>query len=97
MRHRFWGLIRELKADNTAQPPYNQAAAEKIRHLLEELGLAETLLLDFELLLNLFEERAQKHREQVEKRKRELDEEQRKKQEWDVVKEEDAEDEWEMI
>lgn len=97
MRHRFWGLIRDLKLDNTVQPPYNQQAAEKIRHLLEERGLAETLLLDFELLINLWEQRAQENREKAEKRRHELEQEQRKKQEWDVVKPEDAEDEWEMI
>lgn len=97
MRHRFWELIRQLKIDNTAQPPYNQAVAFKMRQLLEELGLGETLLLEFELLLHIFEERAEKHREDVEKRAREHEEEQRKNQEWDVVKEEDAEDEWEML
>ena len=68
-----------------------------MRQLLEELGLGETLLLEFELLLHIFEERAEKHREDVEKRAREHEEEQRKNQEWDVVKEEDAEDEWEML
>lgn len=97
MRHRFYELIRQLKGDKTAQPPYNQSVAFKIRQLLEERGLAETLLLDFELLLNVLEEQAEKHRQDVEKRRRELEEEQRKKQEWDVVKEEDAEDEWEML
>ncbi|KAG6359998.1 hypothetical protein INS49_011054 [Diaporthe citri] len=97
VRHRFWNLIRDLKVDNSARPPYSQKAADNIRHLLEERGLAETLLLDFELLLNVFEERAQKRREELEKTRQEHEEEQRKKQEWDVVKEEDAEDEWEMI
>lgn len=97
MRHRFWTLVRQLKVDNNARPPYNQTVADKIRQLLEERGLGETLLLDFELLLHVFEERAQKHREELEKKKQEHEEEQRKKQEWDVVKEEDAEDEWEMI
>ncbi|KAG6357729.1 hypothetical protein INS49_013608 [Diaporthe citri] len=65
VRHRFWTLVRELKVDNTARPPYSQKAADKIRHLLEEWGLAETLLLDFELLLHVSEERAQKHREEL--------------------------------
>lgn len=97
MRHRFWTLVRELKVDNTARPPYSQKAADNIRQLLEERGLAETLLLDFELLLHLFEERAQKRREEMEKRAQEHEAEQRKKQEWDVIKEEDADDEWEMI
>lgn len=90
-------MIRDLQVDTTAWPPYDQQAAERIRHLLEERGLAETLLLDFELLLNLWEERAQENRERAEKRRHELDKEQRKKQEWDVVKQEDAEEEWELI
>lgn len=97
MRHQLLGLIQELQHDDTRQPPYNQQAADKMRELLEERGLGETLLLDFELLLNLLETRAQKHREKVEKRKQEHEAEQRKKQEWDLVKEEDAEDEWEMV
>lgn len=90
-------LMGQLKVDNTAQPPYNQAVAYQIRHLLEERGLGETLLLDFELLLHVFEEQAQKNREQAEKKKQEIEEEERKKQEWDVVKEDDAEDDWEMV
>lgn len=89
--------MRELQYDHTRQPPYNHQAADKIRELLEERGLGETLLLDFELLLNLFEARAQKHREEVEKRMQEYEEEERKKQEWDLVKKEDAEDDWEMV
>ncbi|KAK7740267.1 hypothetical protein SLS63_001467 [Diaporthe eres] len=97
VRHHFWSLVRELRFDKSARPPYSQKAADNIRHLLEERGLGETLLLDFELLLNVFEDRAQKHREELEERRQEHEEEQRKKQEWDVVKEEDAEDEWEMI
>lgn len=90
-------LMGQLKVDNTAQPPYNQTVAYQIRHLLEERGLGETLLLDFELLLHVFEEQAQKNREQAEKKKQEIAEEERKSQEWDVVKEEDAEDDWEML
>lgn len=90
-------LMGKLKVDDTAQPPYNQAVAYQIRHLLEERGLGESLLLDFELLLHVFEERAQTNKEQAEKRKQEIEEEERKKQEWDMVKEDDADDEWEMV
>lgn len=97
MRHCFLSLIRKIKLDKTARPPYSQRAADNIRHLLEERGLGETLLLDFEQLLHVFEDQAQQHREELEARKQEHEQEQRKKQEWDVVKEEDAEDEWELI
>lgn len=96
-RHRFFDLLRRLKIDKTAQPPYNQAAAFQIRAALEKWGLGETLLLDFEMLLHHAEELAEKHREGVEKLAQEHEDEQRKKQEWDVVNEEDAEDAWQMI
>lgn len=68
MWHRSWTLVRKLKVDDTARPPYSKKAADKIRHLLEEKGLAETLRLGFNLLLHLFEKRAHKCREELEKR-----------------------------
>lgn len=64
---------------------------------MEKWGLGETLLLDFERLLHHFEERAEKHREETERKAQEYEEEQRKKQEWDVVTEDDANDDWELV
>lgn len=72
--HRLWTLVRKLTVDNTARLPYSKKAADKIRHLLEEQGRAETLRLGFHLLLHLFEEQAHKRREELEKRAQEHEE-----------------------
>ncbi|KAK2607137.1 hypothetical protein N8I77_005839 [Diaporthe amygdali] len=97
-RHQFYSLIRELNVDmQGANPVYSQTAAFKIRNELEKWGLGETLLLDFERLLHHFEERAERHREETERKAQEYEEEQRKKQEWDVVTEDDANDDWELV
>ncbi|KAL1884093.1 hypothetical protein Daus18300_000204 [Diaporthe australafricana] len=96
-RQRFTDLIRQLKIDTQAQPPYDQAAAVQMQSALEKWGLGETLLLDFEMQLHRFEALSQEHREKVEKLAEENKAEQRKKQEWDVVNEEDADDPWEVV
>lgn len=56
------------------QPLYNYSPAGTASHHLKEWGLGETLLLDFELLLNFFDLHVQRHGEEVEKRMHEHEE-----------------------
>lgn len=85
-----------LRDDDRAKS-YDQAVAEKIQHFLMERGLAESLLGDFQLLLDASDERARKHREETEKRKEEIKRETRKQQEWDMIREADAVEDWELV
>lgn len=95
-RHIFNGLMGRLRTDDKAQS-YSQAVADKVQHFLMDRGLAESLLGDFQLLLDVSDERARKHREEMEKRKEEIKQEERKQKEWDVIREAETIEDWELV
>lgn len=99
-RRVFFGLLGGLDLDVSAEPPYDLAAAEKVRDFLVTAGLGEESLLDFKVFLQGVEVEAQKRKEQAENATEALEKERRRKGEWDVVEKSDAEDlgePWEMV
>ncbi|KUI73852.1 hypothetical protein VM1G_09427 [Cytospora mali] len=97
LRSWFFDLVRGLSLDVNVQPPYDLAAATRLREFLEGAGLGENLVLDFEKLLIEVSNEARKRREEAEMAAKQLEEERRKKAEWDMIETSDAEEEWEIL
>lgn len=79
-----------------AQPPYDLAAADRVREFLEDLG-DDLLLDDFETLLECVENQAQQRKDEVEKVAEMLEQERRRAGEWDVIEKGDVDEPWEMV
>ncbi|ROW06593.1 hypothetical protein VMCG_04272 [Cytospora schulzeri] len=97
VRRAFFGLLRGLNLDVCAEPPYDSAAADRLREFLVAAGRGEVLLLDFEAFLKSVRVEAQKRKERAEKVAKALEEERRNKGEWDMIEKSDVEEPWEMI
>ncbi|KAG8164483.1 hypothetical protein KVR01_006401 [Diaporthe batatas] len=95
-RHVFHGLMGRLRTDDKAQS-FSQAVAEKVQEFLIDRGLGESLLGDFHLLQDISDERARKHREEMEQRREEAKREKRKKEEWNLIREAEAYEDWVLL
>lgn len=93
----FFKLLKGLCLDVNAQPPYNLAAADRLRGFLEETGLGEEPLLDFEMILGRAEKEAQKRKDMAEQLVEVMGRESKRKGEWEVIEGSDVDEQWEMI
>lgn len=103
LRSEIVKLLRRLGAQPHAQPAYDQVAADEIRDWLGDLQahVDHDFATDFEALLATVERGAAACKaradEERERREARMAEAKAEKDAWDVVEENEASDEWEMI